>query len=135
MALLQQRITEFKLNFIPSTQILSLKIAKSDENFPILAGFTSKFSPIEVLNSAWTKQIVVVEHLNLTAIENTRRGKITGFITDGITLAIFYVFEHNSPGNFYIIYAPENPHFQNLLKLLKTENSVIDDPAENLAKI
>ena len=40
--------------------------------------------------------IVIVEHLNLTAIENTRRGKITRFITDGITfLAIFYVFEHS----------------------------------------
>ena len=47
--------------------------------------------------------IVIVEHLNLTAIENTRRGKITRFITDGITfVAIFYVFEHNSPADFYI---------------------------------
>ena len=26
--------------------------------------------------------IVIVEHLNLTAIENTRRGKTTRFITD-----------------------------------------------------
>ena len=29
--------------------------------------------------------IVIVEHLNLKAIENTKRGKITRFITDGIT--------------------------------------------------
>ena len=64
--------------------------------------------------------IVIVEHLNLTAIENTKRGKITRFITDGITfLAIFYVFEHNSPAKFYITYAPEDPNFQNLLNLLK----------------
>ena len=77
--------------------------------------------------------IVIVEHLNLTAIENNRRGKITWFITDGITfLAIFYVLEHNSPANFYITYATENPNFQNLLTLLKTKNSVIKIPAENL---
>ena len=75
--------------------------------------------------------IVIVEHLNLTAIENTRRGKITRFITDGITcLAIFYVFEHNSPADFC---ASENPNFQNLLILLKTKNSVIEIPEENLA--
>ena len=73
--------------------------------------------------------IVIVEHLNLTAIENTRRGKITRFITDGITfVAIFYVSEHNSPANFYITYAS-----QNLLTLLKTKNSVIEIPAENSA--
>ena len=78
--------------------------------------------------------IVTVEHLNLTAIENTRRGKKTQFITHGITfLAIFYVFEHNSPANFYITYAPQNPYFQNLLTLLKTKNSVIEISAENLA--
>ena len=60
--------------------------------------------------------IVIVEHLNLTAIENTRRGKITRFITDGITcLAIFYVFEHISPANFCITYASKNANFQNLL--------------------
>ena len=60
-------------------------------------------------------------------------GKITRFITDGITfLAIFYLFEHNSPAIFYITYAPENPNFQILLNLLKTENSVIEIPAENL---
>ena len=77
--------------------------------------------------------IVIVEQLNLTAIENTRRGKITRFITDGINfLAIFYMFEHNSPANFYITYAPENPNFQKLLNLLKTENRVIEIPAENL---
>ena len=53
--------------------------------------------------------IVIVEHLNLTAIENTRRGKITRFITDGITfLAIFYVFEHNSPADFCITYLADN---------------------------
>ena len=75
--------------------------------------------------------IVIVEHLNLTAIENTRRGKITRYITDGITfLAIFYVFEHNSPADFCITYASEKP---NLLTLLKTKNSVIEIPAENLA--
>ena len=78
--------------------------------------------------------IVIVEHINLTAIENTRRGKITRFITDGITfVAIFYVFEHNSPANFYIIYAPEFPNFQKLLTLLNTKNSVIEIPVENLA--
>ena len=56
--------------------------------------------------------MVIVENLNLTAIENTKRGKITRFITDGITfLAIFYVFEHNSPAKFYIIYAPEDLNF------------------------
>ena len=78
--------------------------------------------------------INIVEHLNLTAIENTRRGKITRFITDGITfLAIFYVLEHNSPADFCITYASENPNFQNLLTLLKTKNSVIEIPAENLA--
>ena len=78
--------------------------------------------------------IVIVEHLNLTAIENTRKSKIIRFITDGITfVAIFYVFEHNSPANFYIIYASENPNFQNLLTLLKTKSSVIEIPAENLA--
>ena len=77
--------------------------------------------------------IVIVEHLNLTAIENTRRGKITRFITDGITfLGIFYVFEHNSPADFCITYASENPNFQNLLTLLKNKNSVIEIPAENL---
>ena len=78
--------------------------------------------------------IVIVEHLNLTAIENTRRGKITRFITDKINfLAIFYVFEHNSPANFCITYASKNPNFQNLLTLLKTKNSVIEIPAEKLA--
>ena len=78
--------------------------------------------------------IVIVEHLNLTAIENTRRGKTTRFITDGITfVAIFDVFEHNSPANFYITYASEDPNFQILLTLLKTKNSVIKIPAENLA--
>ena len=78
--------------------------------------------------------IVIVKHLNPTAIENSERGKITRFITDGITfLAIFYVFEHNSPANFYITYAPENPNFKNILNLLKTENSVIEIPAESLA--
>ena len=78
--------------------------------------------------------IVIVEHLNLTAIENTRRGKITRFITDGITfVAIFYVFEHNSLANIYITHASENPNFQNLLTLLKSKNSVIEIPAENLA--
>ena len=73
--------------------------------------------------------IVIVEHLNLKAIENTRRGKITRFITDGITfLSIFYVFEYNSPANFCITYASKNPNFQNLLTLLKTKNSVIEIP-------
>ena len=77
--------------------------------------------------------LVIVEHLNLTAFENTRRGKITRFITDGITfVAIFYVVD-NSPANFYITYAPENPNFQNLLTLLKIKNSVIEIPANNLA--
>ena len=80
--------------------------------------------------------IVIVEHLNLTAIENTRRGKITRFITDGITfLTIFYVFEHNSPADFCITYASKNPNFQNLLTLLKTKNSVVKIPAENSANI
>ena len=80
--------------------------------------------------------IVIVEDLNLSAIENTRRGKITRFITDGITfLAIFYVFEHNSPADFCITYASKNPKFQNLLTLLKTKSSVIKIPAENLANI
>ena len=78
--------------------------------------------------------IVIVEQFNLTAVENTRRSKITRFITDGITfLAIFYVFEHKSPADFCITYASENPNFQNLLTLLKTKNSVIEIPAENLA--
>ena len=78
--------------------------------------------------------VVIVENLNLTATENTRRGKITRFITDGTTfVAIFYVFEYNSPANFYITYAPEKPNFQNLLTLLKTKNSVIEISAENLA--
>ena len=77
--------------------------------------------------------IVIVEHFNLTAIENTRKGKITRFITDGITfLAIFYVFEHNSPADFCITYASKNHNFQNLLTLL-TKNSVIEIPAENSA--
>ena len=76
--------------------------------------------------------IVIVEHLNLTAIENSRRGKITRFITDGITfLAIFYVFEHYSPADFCRTYVSKNPNFQNLLTLLKTKNSVIEIPAEN----
>ena len=78
--------------------------------------------------------IVILEHLNLTAIENSKRGKVTRFITDEINfLDIFCVFEHNSPANFYITYASENPNFQNLLNLLKTENNVIEIPAENLA--
>ena len=78
--------------------------------------------------------IVIVEHINLTAIENTRRGKITRFITDEITfVAVLYVFEHNSPANFYITYALENPKFQILLTLLKTKNSLIEIPAENSA--
>ena len=78
--------------------------------------------------------IVILEHLNLTAIENTRRGRLTRFITDGITfLAIFYVFEHNSPANCYLTNAPENPNFQNLLNLLKTKKKLIEVPVENLA--
>ena len=78
--------------------------------------------------------IVIVEHINLTAIENTRRGELARFITDGITfLANFYVFEHNSPANFCITYASKNPNFQILLTFLKTKNSVIEIPAENSA--
>ena len=78
-------------------------------------------------------RIVIVEDLNLTAIENTRRGKIKRFITDAITfLANFYVFEHNSPTDFCITYASKNTNFQNLLTFLKSKNSVIEIPAKNL---
>ena len=80
-------------------------------------------------------RIDIVEDLNLTAIENTRRGKITRFITDGITfLANFYVFEDNSPTDFCITHASQNPNFQNLLTLLKSKNSVIEIPAKKFGQ-